>query len=222
VRLAIEYAINRQAMSDAIEGKGIGGPSYAPYPDSSVFGSAAMAWPYNPTKAKQLLTEAGYPHGLTLHGLAPNIPPYTLDSTIAQADLAKVGIHLTVSLGEPGPEIPLFVGGHTDSVFFPAWNAFATPYLTYFGILDSHTSFDPHSAVYAPGMDQLINELNSSYTVAAQRAVILKINTLTLNEAPWVPLFYEPEIVAFGKGISGEVPSVISAQPNLTDLVVAS
>jgi peptide/nickel transport system substrate-binding protein len=221
VRLAIEYAIDRQAMANAIEGNGIATPSYAPYPPSSTFGQASMTFPYNPAKAKQLLAQAGYSGGLTLKAIAPNIPPYTLVSTIAQADLAKVGIHLQLTEQSAAAAIPIFSKGHAYSVFFPAWNAFANPYLTYFGILDSQSAFDPHNATYAPGMDQLISQLNSSYTTAEQIAVIHKINALTLKYAPWVPLYYEPEIVAYGKGISGEQPSVISAQPDLALLSVS-
>lgn len=98
VRQAINYAIDRQTLAKAVLGTyGVptdetvlpGADGYSP--------AAASEYPYDPAKAKQLLTQAGYPNGFTL-------PVATISlagiGTMAQAvagQLAKVGIKLDIT-----------------------------------------------------------------------------------------------------------------------------
>src|SRR5215472_6445038 len=65
VREAINYAINRQAIVRlAYQGDAIPGASFMPY-HMQFFDSAITPYPYNPAKARQLLKQAGYPHGFS-------------------------------------------------------------------------------------------------------------------------------------------------------------
>ena len=63
VRQALEYAIDKQAICDTI-GFGFWTPAYqAAAQGSWAYNPDVVGYPYNPTKAKQLLAEAGYPNG---------------------------------------------------------------------------------------------------------------------------------------------------------------
>jgi len=90
VRQAINFALNRDGLAHELV-RGGSRPLYTPcFPDQ--FGcdeKAAIKYPYNPEKAKQLLTEAGYPNGFST-----DIYAYR-DRDYAEAmigDLRKVGI----------------------------------------------------------------------------------------------------------------------------------
>ena len=63
---AVNYAIDRQALVDTQE-FGHGTPSYQPFPKGYVGYDPSLAnlFPHDAAKAKQLLAEAGYPHGLS-------------------------------------------------------------------------------------------------------------------------------------------------------------
>jgi len=92
---AINYAINRQAILQ-VQASGYGAISYQPFPVGFVGYSSKLAnlYPYNPTKAKQLLAAAGYSKGLKITLTAPSI-----DDSIAeqiQGQLAQVGITATI------------------------------------------------------------------------------------------------------------------------------
>lgn len=66
VREAIDYALDKGAMAKAL-GFGYAKPMKMVSPEGEWgFDPAYPGRPYNPVKAKQLLTEAGYPNGLKI------------------------------------------------------------------------------------------------------------------------------------------------------------
>ena len=74
VRLASNYAIDRQALSDA-ETLGASKPAGNHVPRSFEFALPIEPYPYDPAKARQLLAEAGYPNGFDA-GELHQLPPY--------------------------------------------------------------------------------------------------------------------------------------------------
>jgi peptide/nickel transport system substrate-binding protein len=95
VRQAILYAIDRQAFAKQLV-QGTSRPLDAPcYPTQvGCDQTVAVKYDYNPTKAKQLLTDAGYPNGFDTE-----LVGYSLDSWMAsiQGYLGAVGIRVKVS-----------------------------------------------------------------------------------------------------------------------------
>jgi peptide/nickel transport system substrate-binding protein len=90
---AINYAIDRNALIKTQNG-GIGDPAYQAFPKGYVGYSSDVAnlYPYNPTKAKELLKEAGYPNGLTIPITYFDEANYKGLTEQLQANLAAVGI----------------------------------------------------------------------------------------------------------------------------------
>jgi peptide/nickel transport system substrate-binding protein len=92
---AINYAINRQAILQ-VQASGYGAVSYQPFPKGFVGYSPSLAnlYPYNPAKAKQLLAQAGYPHGLKI-----TLSTVSTSDSLAeqlQSQLKQVGISVTI------------------------------------------------------------------------------------------------------------------------------
>lgn len=97
VREALQYAIDRKAIATAVwqgyattpaQQANVGMPGYDP--------SLNDAYSYNLKKAKQLLAQAGYPHGFSANML---ISPQAGLSTMLQAvvaDWKKIGVNVTI------------------------------------------------------------------------------------------------------------------------------
>lgn len=106
VRQAVKHAINPQDFVD-FYGEEFVLPEQGTYTIFPWHMRAAQAargqvkeYEYDPEKAKQLLTEAGYPNGLEIDLVWTNQARFRVPMEILQAQLAEVGIKLNVNIVE--------------------------------------------------------------------------------------------------------------------------
>jgi ABC-type transport system substrate-binding protein len=98
VRQALSYAIDRNAIN-AVVLHGTGQPQWALWPRGSAYFPAALdgSYGYNPTKAKQLLTEAGLAGGFeTSMVVAAASPVEQQTAQVLQAEWKQIGVDLTI------------------------------------------------------------------------------------------------------------------------------
>jgi peptide/nickel transport system substrate-binding protein len=101
VREALNYAIDRSAIVQlAYQGHATPGASFMPY-KMKFFDSAIAPYPYDPAKAKQLLAQAGYPHGfnaflITVSGDVAG----QAEAIVLKSELASVGINVNIQAYE--------------------------------------------------------------------------------------------------------------------------
>jgi peptide/nickel transport system substrate-binding protein len=100
VRLAANYAIDRQALSEA-ETLGASRPAGNHVPPTFEFALPLEPYPYDPAKAKQLLAEAGYPNGFDA-GELHQLPPYFALGEAIAGYMQAVGIRLKMRVTERG------------------------------------------------------------------------------------------------------------------------
>ncbi|MGE3541436.1 MAG: ABC transporter substrate-binding protein [Candidatus Tectimicrobiota bacterium] len=94
VRLAANYAIDKQAINEA-ETLGLSKVTGSTIPRDFDFALPFESYPYDPAKARQLLTEAGYPNGFDAGDITPNPPFYSYAEGVANF-LNTVGMRTRV------------------------------------------------------------------------------------------------------------------------------
>jgi peptide/nickel transport system substrate-binding protein len=108
VRLAANFAMDKQAINEA-ERLGFSRLTGSIIPSVMEFALRIEPYPYDPTHAKRLLADAGYPNGFDAGDLTP-VPPFSsFGETIANS-LAAVGIRTRVRSME-------------RATFFESWRA---------------------------------------------------------------------------------------------------
>ena len=96
VRKAISYAVDRQAIVDSLSyGYNIASDQWS-VPGSWAYNDKVEVYTYNPEKAKQLLSEAGYANGFETTITYPVSQDLTNIYTAVQGYLADVGIRLNL------------------------------------------------------------------------------------------------------------------------------
>src|SRR5215831_340524 len=101
VRLAANYALDRQAISEAAC-LGYCPPAGVIVPRVMEFALPVEPLPYNPTKTKQLLAEAKYPQNFDAKKLVPIPPAFTIREAVVN-DLNAMSIRVKMVVMERTP-----------------------------------------------------------------------------------------------------------------------
>ena len=211
VREALSLAINRRAIVDRIlDGAGIPTGQFLP-PGSYSYVADLPPPGFDPERAKQLLAEAGFPHGLriTFHG--PN-DRYVADGPIGQAIgqmWSRVGVQTTVE------QLPW-------NVFFERGNRLE--YSTYLGGWGTATgeasnalrallaTYDPAKGFGAsnrgrysnPALDDLLSQALRTPDDAARETLLQEGTRMAMRDLAIIPLHNQINVWAMAKGLSYE------------------
>lgn len=207
VRLAIQCAISRaEVVKTAQSGEGtvigpITSPAFKSDPNDRPCPNADIA------KAKQYLTTAGFPNGLTIKSIvAPT--QFATASAVAQSlksQLAKAGITLQLELVD-------------DSTFISRWLAadFETAIANNGGRIDPDTMYTRYftstgnlnkvAGYSSSKLDALFALGKSSGSVAQRKAAYKSISEELETNAVWIWLFSPYEYRVTSKKLTGFVP----------------
>lgn len=120
VRKAIGYAIDKDAILAAIY-SGYGAVTNQFSAEASVFYNKDVeGTTYNPTKAKQMLADAGYPNGFNTTLIVRNDTMQVNCVTAIQSMLAEVGVNVKIDIQDSGDFSANLTGWHTGMFFHTA------------------------------------------------------------------------------------------------------
>ncbi|MCK8783494.1 ABC transporter substrate-binding protein [Roseomonas sp. NAR14] len=209
VRQAVAYAVPYQKIMDAVL-YGLGKPMFGAPADAPT----TVSWP-QPTKyvtdlarAKQLLTEAGYPDGFEVPmsfdlGFSQVNEPLC---TLVQENLAQIGIRTTLNK-IPGAnwrtelnkkEMPLFTN------VFSGWLDY--PEYFFFWCYHGQNSVFNTMSYQSPGMDRLIDGARAAAAAGDTESYDRDVRgfvDLAFSDIPRIPLYQPYSNVAMQKNISG-------------------
>ena len=211
VRQAINYAIDRESLSeDILQG------TASPLPQAA--SEANFAWraendlyTYDPEKAKDLLAEAGYPDGFTFRLSFPtsgsgNMLPIPMNEAL-QADLAEIGVKVELEPIEWAAMLTdYFVGkipGDADAINISLsyqqegfWNA-------WYG-----TGSATNAAQYSnPEVDALFKQAQTVEDPAARGDIYADAAKIITDDAPWLFIVSDQNPRATAPSVKGfEMP----------------
>ncbi len=208
VRQAINYGFDRKKMIRFLR-NGVGTPGnkgIVPKGMQAYSNHAQYGYDYNPTKSKQLLSEAGYsPDNL--------VPPITLVTTPDYLDLCKfvqsqlkdIGLNILIEVSPSATVREL--KAHGKLKFFRAsWIADYPDEENYLSMFYSE-NFAPNGPNYTHFNNKKIDSLYLSTfninDVQTRRRTYRKIDSLIMDQSPVAVLFYDKVVRFVNNNISG-------------------
>ena len=201
VREALAYAIDRQLLVDLVlEGLGRPGHDNILSPEFK-FRIDTPEKNYDPSKAKALLTEAGYPDGIRLDLVASNRPAIRAQVAIAIKQMAlPAGFDINV---ETMPHDTYIANVWKKGNFYMAyWGMQPTEDATFNLLLTSNASYEDTGWKNAK-FDELVNAGRSTTIEAERAAAYSQAQELMLKELPYIIPFYEDVLTASKDHVKG-------------------
>ena len=211
VRRAIAHAINKQAIVSGIyNGYGIPAKNLLP-PTIWGYNNDIKDYDYNPAKAKELLKQAGYPHGFTTDLWAMPVPrPYMPDgrkvAEAIQGDLAKVGIKAKIVSYEWGTYLQRTEMGEHGMALMGWTGDIGDPDNFLYVLLDKDNAVKPAQNISFYKSDKLHKILIQAQVEqdhAKRIALYREAQVIIHDDVPLVPIAHGVEIVPMKDTVEG-------------------
>ncbi len=202
LRQAVACAIDKQSVLDvALDGKGtlqktiLNRGLWGFYDDMEGFD-------YNVDRAKELLKEAGFEGGLKTTLNYASGAPYEQIATVIQANLADIGIEVTLQPLETATHKTNCVEGNHE-LFLWRWNEDSKVDFVYRDLFYSGSGSNYHH--YADKKaDELIDLVATEKDQEKRMAYGVELQEYLVEAAPQVPLYIANLIIAYNKNLKGD------------------
>jgi len=210
IRQAINYGFDRQKMMMYLRNS-IGIPAesgFVPAGLPSFDSSVVKGYSYNPSKSRQLLTEAGYPDG---NGL-PEIKLLTIDiyadlGNFIAKELEELGIKVRIEVIQKN--LLLEETAKSQALFFRgSWIADYPDAENYLSVFYSKNPAPPNYTRYNnPAFDKLYEQSLIENNDTLRKKLYQEMDQMMINDAPIVPLWYDEVIHLVNTSVQGFQPN---------------
>jgi glutathione transport system substrate-binding protein len=226
VRQAIAYAINKDALAK-VAFAGNATPAEGVAPEGVQYAVKIGTWPYDLAKAKQLMTEAGYPNGFeTELWSAYNHTTAQKVTQFLQQQLQQIGIRTKITLLEAGQRVEKVESWQDPAtapvrLYYVGWSTSTGEADWALRPLLYGESWPPklfNTAYYKN--DKVDADIKGAQltTDSAEKARLYKDAQETIwKDAPWAPLVTEKLLSAHNKKLTG-VYVIPDASFNFTEI----
>ena len=226
VRQAINHAIDRQAIADALYA-GYANPAVNPLPPGYLgYNDEVPGYDYDLDKAKALLKEAGFEDGLeielwTMPVARPYMPDPETVSQIVQNNLAEVGIDIKIVREEWAPYLEKTMEGE-HQMYMLGWSGtngdpdyFLSSLLHGSNIGTSNRSFYANDEV-----DKLLDAAKLSVDQDERADFYKQAQALISEDSPMVTLVHSTPVMATTNQVKNYVPHP-STSESLEEVVLS-
>ena len=191
VRQAMNYGVDKQKLVRLQNGRGeiMKGvvPPWVPGFDDSI-----QPYPYDAAKAKDLLTQAGYPNGFEIDMLVPDYRDLPQIAASVQADLLKIGVKLNLRQ-QAYAVFRQSVRERGKVAIFPLqWSTdFPDPQNVISTILKGSMAGQQNFTFYNnPAVDKLLDQADAAIDPKRRTELYQQADKIVHEDAPWIFGFY--------------------------------
>ena len=201
VRLAANYAVDRTAILQRVlenYGQLLHGPFASAWPG---YDPNLKPYPYNPAKAKQLLTEAGYPNGIEAT-FSITSGAFLKDRDIAEvmaSQLGEVGIKVRLVPTERATLQNTWLAGEFKGITSVAWGTAADPDAMLGWTLYNRKGHKPDEK-----LNGLIDKSRKTVDPEQRVAVLKELGHYVHDQAYWLCRYAQDEFYAKRKDVPWE------------------
>lgn len=212
VRQAVNYAIDKQAIADALYA-GYATTAKNPLPPGYLgYNDDVVGYEYDPEKAKELLEEAGFEDGLeielwTMPVARPYMPDPETVSQIVQSNLAEVGVTANIVREEWAPYLEKTLEGE-HQLFILGWSGtngdpdyFLSSLLHGSNIGSSNRNFYQNDEV-----DELLDAAKRAIDQDERADLYAQAQELISQDSPMVTLVHSTPVMATTSNVLNYVP----------------
>lgn len=219
VRQAIAHAINQQAIVKAFWGDlAENTPNFIPSTLSWAQAPNLTAYDFNPQKAKELLTQAGYANGfdLELWYMPVSRPYFPTPKPIAEAfaaDLSAVGIRVSLKTKD-------WTAYLSDRLKPPGYQSFMMGWTGDYG--DPDTFYYPHFGSGSTKdignwkndrLQKLLDQARTTSDQATRSKQYVEVDQILHREILRLPIVHSKPLLVQRKTIQGWIPSPLGTEP---------
>lgn len=197
VRKALCHAISRDDLI-AFLGKDVAKPEYSPLPEGYVgYTADVVKYAYDPAKARELLSKAGFPKGFELSMNISNSDIYLPPMQVIQEQWKKIGVDLKLNVVDHPTYHKLIRQDANPVIIYGAYRYPLTGniYLTQFyhseSIVGKPTAIInfSHYGEALPGVDKYIDDARYELDMEKQKALWMEAQKQIMRDAVAFPLF---------------------------------
>ena len=197
VREAIFHAIDRPTMAKQLMQGGSRAIDAPCFPTQ--FGcdaAAAVRYPYDPAKAKQLLADAGYPNGFDSELVTSDLPQW---AGAMQGYLKAVGINVKLSVLQVGAYVQRSLAGQ-NPFDFASWGSYSVNDVS--AILPNFFTFTGNDYTRDPELKKLVEAGSATVDPDQRRKAYSAAIKLITEKAYWMPMFTHSVTYGFSKQLN--------------------
>lgn len=210
LRQALAHAIDREALIQAaLGGLAVAADQQVP-PWHWAYNPNGSKYAYDPERSKFLMREAGFPNGFEFEMLVGTVSDIKDQATVLQEQFAKVGIKMSMNLGEVEAlyqlafkqEYHAHLHGGNTSVLSP------DPDILYRWIYGGPVDKNQFLWWSGPGPEAIVREIDAAVQVVEQDARLKayhQLQDMINEELPMITLNYRHALAAWRKNVSGFV-----------------
>ena len=205
VRQALHYAVDKQTIIDVIY-EGYGVPCNSVFPTMMPgYDSELNIYSYDLEKAKQLLTEAGYPDGFDMEILVSNEIRSRI-CQIIQQDYASIGVNMEISVVEFGTLVEMSTGEDYDA-FLLGWSqAVDADNTMVFSFHSDNFGSKGNRARYSnPEFDEIVMQARVEMDETKRNELYKEAQRIVMEDSPWIPIMQAVNVAGMDKGVEGVV-----------------